>query len=112
MALEDAVLLAEMLSRDVDVETTLRAFGETRYSLCKFVQNTSRKVGEAGAQEDAAMVCKCAFRAGRAKAPAKPALLVIRQQRQRSVRLPPGGPRLGEPAAWRIRPARSRRRLR
>ncbi|MCY1185721.1 hypothetical protein D9M73_265260 [compost metagenome] len=56
MALEDAVLLAEMLSRDGDVEATLRAFGEARYPLCKFVQDTSRKVGEAGAQEDAAIL--------------------------------------------------------
>lgn len=56
MALEDAVLLAEMLSRDVDVESALRAFGEARYPLCKFVQDTSRKVGEAGAQEDADII--------------------------------------------------------
>lgn len=56
MALEDAVLLAEMLSRDVGVEATLQAFGEARYPLCKFVQDTSRKVGETGAREDAAIL--------------------------------------------------------
>ncbi|NSX14826.1 FAD-dependent oxidoreductase [Cupriavidus taiwanensis] len=56
MALEDAVLLAQMLSRDAGVEATLQAFGEARYPLCKFVQDTSRKVGEAGAQEDAAIL--------------------------------------------------------
>lgn len=52
MALEDAVLLAQMLLQDDGVETTLRDFGEVRYPMCKFVQDTSRKVGEAGAQED------------------------------------------------------------
>lgn len=56
MAIEDAVLLAEMLVQDDDVTSTLRAFGETRYPLCKFVQDTSRKVGEAGAQEDTALL--------------------------------------------------------
>ncbi len=56
MALEDAVLLAEMLSRDMDVETSLRSFGEARYPLCKFVQDASRKVGESGAKEDAAVL--------------------------------------------------------
>ncbi|AEI82783.1 monooxygenase FAD-binding protein (plasmid) [Cupriavidus necator N-1] len=56
MALEDAVLLAQMLSREADVETTLQAFGEARYPLCKFVQDTSRKVGEAGAREGATLL--------------------------------------------------------
>ncbi|SPR96381.1 FAD-dependent oxidoreductase [Cupriavidus taiwanensis] len=56
MALEDAVLLAQMLSRKDDVEATLQAFGEARYPLCKFVQDTSRKVGEAGAREDSTLL--------------------------------------------------------
>ncbi|MGT2455487.1 FAD-dependent monooxygenase [Cupriavidus basilensis] len=56
MALEDAVLLAQMLSREADLEATLQAFGEARYPLCKFVQDTSRKVGEAGAREDATLL--------------------------------------------------------
>lgn len=56
MAIEDAVLLAQMLSREADVEATLQAFGEARYPVCKFVQDTSRKVGEAGAREDATLL--------------------------------------------------------
>jgi 2-polyprenyl-6-methoxyphenol hydroxylase-like FAD-dependent oxidoreductase len=53
MALEDAVLLAEMLDGAADVPTTLTAFGQRRYARCKFVQDASRRVGEAGAIEDA-----------------------------------------------------------
>ncbi|VVE71908.1 monooxygenase [Pandoraea captiosa] len=53
MALEDAVLLAQMLACNEAVEPTLQAFGEARYPLCKFVQDVSRAVGEAGAQEHA-----------------------------------------------------------
>jgi len=56
MALEDAVLLAHGLSRGPDVETALRAFGQARQPLCQFVQEASRRVGEAGAQEDAAAI--------------------------------------------------------
>ena len=52
MAVEDGVVLADLLSRDGDVETTLRAFGERRHPRCAFVQEASRAVGEAGAVED------------------------------------------------------------
>lgn len=52
MALEDAVLLADMLAMPGELDNTLQAFGQRRYPLCKFVQDTSRKVGEAGASED------------------------------------------------------------
>ncbi|MBI1200888.1 MAG: monooxygenase [Rhodopseudomonas sp.] len=52
MALEDAVLLAEMLDGADDVAATLTAFGERRYDRCKFVQDASRQVGQAGATED------------------------------------------------------------
>jgi 2-polyprenyl-6-methoxyphenol hydroxylase-like FAD-dependent oxidoreductase len=54
MAVEDAVVLAEMLAERGICEETLRAFGERRYPMCRFVQDASRKVGEAGAVEDAA----------------------------------------------------------
>lgn len=54
MAVEDAVVLAGMLSADGIDEQVLRAFGERRYPMCRFVQEASRKVGEAGAVEDAA----------------------------------------------------------
>lgn len=54
MAIEDAVVLADMLAGGQPVEDTLRAFGELRFPMCRFVQDASRKVGEAGAQEDPA----------------------------------------------------------
>lgn len=54
MAVEDAVVLAGMLAAGGISEQTLRAFGERRYPMCRFVQDASRKVGEAGAVEDAA----------------------------------------------------------
>ncbi len=61
MAVEDAVVLADLLSTSQadapasgdDVVASLAAFGKRRYPMCKLVQDTSRKVGEAGAQEDA-----------------------------------------------------------
>jgi len=53
MALEDAVLLAEMLDGASDIPTILTAFGQRRFERCKFVQDASRRVGEAGAIEDA-----------------------------------------------------------
>jgi 2-polyprenyl-6-methoxyphenol hydroxylase-like FAD-dependent oxidoreductase len=54
MALEDSVVLAEMLAEKGDLAATLQGFGERRYARCKFVQDASRRVGEAGATEDAA----------------------------------------------------------
>lgn len=54
MAVEDAVVLAEMLAADGIGEQTLQAFSQRRYPMCRFVQDASRKVGEAGAVEDAA----------------------------------------------------------
>ena len=54
MAVEDAVVLAEMLSANGVSGATLRAFGERRFPVCRFVQDASRRVGEAGALEDAA----------------------------------------------------------
>lgn len=54
MALEDAVVLAEMIVGSTDLTTALLRFGERRFERCKFVQDASRRVGEAGATEDAA----------------------------------------------------------
>ncbi len=54
MALEDSVVLAEMLAGGGEVNDTLVAFGERRFARCKFVQDVSRAVGEAGALEDVA----------------------------------------------------------
>lgn len=51
MAVEDAVVLADMLSLPGTLEATLRDFGQRRYPACKFVQDASRRVGEAGATE-------------------------------------------------------------
>lgn len=54
MAIEDAVALADMLAQADDIPATLLAFGERRFDRCKFVQDVSRGVGEAGALEDLA----------------------------------------------------------
>jgi len=53
MALEDAVLLAEMFNGASDIPAVLTAFSTRRFDRCKFVQDVSRSVGEAGAREDA-----------------------------------------------------------
>lgn len=52
MAVEDAVVLARMLRHAGEPDATLRAFAERRHPMCKFVQDVSRQVGEAGAMED------------------------------------------------------------
>ncbi len=56
MAIEDAVVLADMLADPLaeagDISATLQAFGLRRFERCKFVQDVSRGVGEAGAIED------------------------------------------------------------
>ncbi len=52
MAIEDSVVLGEMLAETGEVASTLKAFGARRFERCKFVQDVSRKVGEAGALED------------------------------------------------------------
>ncbi len=56
MAIEDAVVLAQMLAADEPVADTLTAFGKRRYERCNFVQDASRKVGEAGGMENASDV--------------------------------------------------------
>ena len=56
MAMEDAVALGDLLAQPGEVADLLQAFGQQRYPICQFVQNASRKVGEAGASEDASML--------------------------------------------------------
>lgn len=53
MALEDSVVLAQMLDLPGGIESTLEAFGARRHPRCMFVQDASRAVGRAGAVEDA-----------------------------------------------------------
>ncbi|PUA19167.1 FAD-dependent oxidoreductase [Glaciimonas sp. PCH181] len=45
IAIEDAVLLAEMLTTDASVEDALTAFTQRRYARCKFVVDSSHKLG-------------------------------------------------------------------
>jgi len=54
MALEDGLILAEMLAASGANPETLLAFGERRYERCKFVQRVSRSVGDKGGLESAA----------------------------------------------------------
>lgn len=56
MAVEDAVVLGRMVAQENagDVPGLLQRFGEKRYPMCRFVQDASRQVGEAGAVEDPA----------------------------------------------------------
>jgi 2-polyprenyl-6-methoxyphenol hydroxylase-like FAD-dependent oxidoreductase len=57
MAVEDAVVLGEMLAENFsDLPTLLDEFGRRRLPVCQFVQDASRAVGDAGALEDAASV--------------------------------------------------------
>lgn len=53
MAMEDSIVLADMLARGDDVAQTLAAFGARRQPKCAFVQEASRRVGEAGGTESA-----------------------------------------------------------
>lgn len=53
MAMQDAVVLADALAAHDTLETALTAFGQVRFPVCAFVQDVSRAVGEAGAQETA-----------------------------------------------------------
>ena len=51
MALEDGLVLAEMLAGADDVLSACSAFSGRRFERCKFVQEESRRVGQAGAVE-------------------------------------------------------------
>lgn len=46
MAIEDAVVLAEVLAEDDDVPAALRRFGERRFDRCRLVVETSVRLGE------------------------------------------------------------------
>jgi 2-polyprenyl-6-methoxyphenol hydroxylase-like FAD-dependent oxidoreductase len=48
MAVEDAVVLAELAETESDVSALLDAFMRRRFARCKFVQELSREVGEEG----------------------------------------------------------------
>jgi len=52
MAMQDAVVLAQVLAVADTVPEALTRFGNIRAPVCKFVQDVSRAVGEAGASED------------------------------------------------------------
>lgn len=54
MAIEDAVVLSDMLANAGDLPATLSSFGTRRFERCRFVQDVSRQVGQAGATEDLA----------------------------------------------------------
>jgi 2-polyprenyl-6-methoxyphenol hydroxylase-like FAD-dependent oxidoreductase len=44
MALEDAVVLAELLGTDMPVEQALTALGKRRWPRCKLVQDVSHQI--------------------------------------------------------------------
>jgi 2-polyprenyl-6-methoxyphenol hydroxylase-like FAD-dependent oxidoreductase len=52
MAIEDAVVLADLLAGQEDVAAALQAFERRRFPRCKFVQDLSRKTGEDGNLSD------------------------------------------------------------
>ncbi|WP_309681728.1 FAD-dependent oxidoreductase [Polaromonas sp.] len=53
MAIEDSNVLASMLEEGQDVARVLLEFGARRQPKCQFVQDVSRRVGEAGGMENA-----------------------------------------------------------
>jgi 2-polyprenyl-6-methoxyphenol hydroxylase-like FAD-dependent oxidoreductase len=54
MAVQDAVVLAQLLAQHADVPAALQAFEQRRAPVCQFVQDASRRVGQVGAVEDLA----------------------------------------------------------
>lgn len=46
MAIEDAIVLAEEIDSDRDLEQQLRSFMDRRYERCKFVVESSERIGE------------------------------------------------------------------
>ena len=65
MAIEDAVVLAELIARREPVPETLAKFMARRYERCKFVQDVSRQIGDDGNLGDPAL---CALRNQRMRA--------------------------------------------
>jgi 2-polyprenyl-6-methoxyphenol hydroxylase-like FAD-dependent oxidoreductase len=53
MAVQDAVVLGKLRDEGLDVDALLQRFGVLRYPMCRFVQESSRRVGEGGASEAA-----------------------------------------------------------
>jgi 2-polyprenyl-6-methoxyphenol hydroxylase-like FAD-dependent oxidoreductase len=52
MAIEDAIVLAELVSSGLPMAVALQQFMERRFERCKFVQDTSRHVGMEGNLDD------------------------------------------------------------
>ena len=52
LAMQDALVLAEALELHETTPAALSAFGAARLPVCQFVQDVSRRVGEAGAAEN------------------------------------------------------------
>lgn len=51
MALQDGVVLAQCLASDLPVPDALALFGQIRFETCRFVQDVSSAVGQAGAAD-------------------------------------------------------------
>jgi 2-polyprenyl-6-methoxyphenol hydroxylase-like FAD-dependent oxidoreductase len=58
MAIEDAVVLAEIVAGGGTVEAVCNSFMKRRYDRCKFVQDESRQIGQEGNIEDPALCRK------------------------------------------------------
>lgn len=54
LAVQDAVVLARLLAHGAPVPEALAAFGAQRAPVCRFVQEASHRVGQAGAEQDPA----------------------------------------------------------
>lgn len=52
LAVQDAVVLADLLAHGAPVPEALAAFGARRAPVCRFVQEASHRVGRAGAEND------------------------------------------------------------
>ena len=46
MAIEDAIVLADLLGDQTDLETALRMFGDMRWERCRLVNENSLQLGE------------------------------------------------------------------
>ena len=46
MAIEDAIVLGDLLARSPDLEAALTAFGNTRWERCRLVNENSLLLGE------------------------------------------------------------------
>lgn len=52
MAVQDAVVLGRLLDTGLSLDALLPQFEQLRYPMCRFIQDASRQVGEAGARDD------------------------------------------------------------